>query len=658
MWTTHAPSASGSGRRGRRRSLSQRQLSFSGCSPAYISRIEAGDRIPSLQLLRELGKRLGVSEDYLATGAEARGQTNSLEAELALRFDDLELAAGLYEQMLAEAAAPDARVEPLTGLGRIALSRGQLGEAVRLLEEALATGTRDACELPALAESLGRAYAERGDPSACRRDLRTLRRTFRAEGRPRAQHPLRVPARGNAPRDGECRPGRGARHRRPGDRRADRRLFRSGVALFLPVPCPERRRRRGRGKPLREVGARDARVGRRRPFHGAVAADPRPRGPRKRPAQGRARPLPGRPPAPRVQRLATRAGSFRSRRSARARRARPQGRRHGVGCPRSGAPGRRVTGEAGSVYSLLAEVHAGLGDVARAKELYEQAAELLEQSSPSRALVDVYSQIAELYEAEGRREDAYEYMKKAVGMQQQVAAGRANLGFLRYSWRQSRARPRAPAFHFALQRTRAALMQEAIPHPIVPSEVADGLAADALRAQAWAGEPFLQADENALEALAEGRARRSALDDALQEMDAGRRAPSPEWKVRYALMLGLERVITDHPPRLASGTELRRHQIDALAGMLTELISNIEHPAENGGPRRGPRTAWSTRRLRQATRRSLCSRPTRSTMTTSTSPLRAVIRAPSAASGSGIRPRRARRSPRVASSRRPGRWAS
>jgi ribonuclease E len=130
-------------------------------------------------------------------------------------------------------------------------------------------------------------------------------------------------------------------------------------------------------------------------------------------------------------------------------------------------------------------------------------------------------------------------------------------------------------------------MQEAIPHPIVPSEVADGLVAAALRAQAWAGEPFLQADENAAEALAEGRARRSALDDALREMDAGRRAPSSEWKVRYALMLGLERVITDHPPRLASGTELRRHQIDALAGMLTELISNIEHPAENGGPENG-----------------------------------------------------------------------
>ena len=79
--------------------LSQRQLAFSGCSPAYISRIEAGDRIPSLQLLRELGRRLGVSEDYLATGEEPQAQHfASLEAEIALRLDDLERAHELYTE--------------------------------------------------------------------------------------------------------------------------------------------------------------------------------------------------------------------------------------------------------------------------------------------------------------------------------------------------------------------------------------------------------------------------------------------------------------------------------------------------------------------------------------------------------------------------------
>jgi ribonuclease E len=126
-------------------------------------------------------------------------------------------------------------------------------------------------------------------------------------------------------------------------------------------------------------------------------------------------------------------------------------------------------------------------------------------------------------------------------------------------------------------------MQEAIEHPTVASEEVDALTAAALRAEAWAGEAFLHADEEPAEVLAEGRARRRALDDALAEMEAGRRAPSSAWRIRYALMLGLERVLTDRPPRLASGTELRRHQIDALAGMLTELISrHEEHENGNG----------------------------------------------------------------------------
>jgi ribonuclease E len=125
-------------------------------------------------------------------------------------------------------------------------------------------------------------------------------------------------------------------------------------------------------------------------------------------------------------------------------------------------------------------------------------------------------------------------------------------------------------------------MREAIEQPTVRAEDATGLAAAALRAAAWTGEPFLRPDEDPAEALAEGRARRRALDDALVEMEAGRRSPSSDWKIRYALMLGLERVLTDHPPRLVSGTELRRHQIDALAGMLTELISRLEESPENG----------------------------------------------------------------------------
>ena len=124
-------------------------------------------------------------------------------------------------------------------------------------------------------------------------------------------------------------------------------------------------------------------------------------------------------------------------------------------------------------------------------------------------------------------------------------------------------------------------LAETITHS--PRESGDALAirADALRAEAWAGEPFLRPDEDPDVVLAPGTARRRALDDGLAELDAGRDEPSTEWKVRYALLLGLERVLSEKPPHLASGTELRRHQVDALAGMLTELIAAAQK-GENG----------------------------------------------------------------------------
>jgi transcriptional regulator with XRE-family HTH domain len=50
--------------------LSQRELAFAGCSAAYISRIERGERIPSLQVLRELSQRCDVSETQLAWGRD------------------------------------------------------------------------------------------------------------------------------------------------------------------------------------------------------------------------------------------------------------------------------------------------------------------------------------------------------------------------------------------------------------------------------------------------------------------------------------------------------------------------------------------------------------------------------------------------------------
>ncbi len=127
-------------------------------------------------------------------------------------------------------------------------------------------------------------------------------------------------------------------------------------------------------------------------------------------------------------------------------------------------------------------------------------------------------------------------------------------------------------------------MQETDFNPTHPSsEPADGLQAAALRAQAWYGEPFLHPGEDPAAALAPGTARRRALEDAVAEMDAGNRAPSSGWRVHYGLMLGLERVLAAPKPQTAAGTDLRRHQIDALAGMLTELIAANQRNAEENG---------------------------------------------------------------------------
>ena len=126
-------------------------------------------------------------------------------------------------------------------------------------------------------------------------------------------------------------------------------------------------------------------------------------------------------------------------------------------------------------------------------------------------------------------------------------------------------------------------MQESTVTSNAQAEHVSALLESAARAEAWFGEPFLHPGEDAEAALAPGTARRRALDDAQAEMDAGLRAPSNDWKVRYGLMLGLERVLAAETPCTAAGTTLRRHQIDALAGMLTELIAATQRSADENG---------------------------------------------------------------------------
>jgi ribonuclease E len=106
------------------------------------------------------------------------------------------------------------------------------------------------------------------------------------------------------------------------------------------------------------------------------------------------------------------------------------------------------------------------------------------------------------------------------------------------------------------------------------------LEAVANTASEWCGEPLLHPGEDAATALAPGTVRRAALDAALAEMQRGLVEPSYEWLRDYALVLGLERVLSDPQPKLASGTTLRRHQVDALAGQLAALIGDLQRPED------------------------------------------------------------------------------
>ena len=122
------------------RGLSQRDLSSPGVSYAYISRIEAGARRPSVKALRKLAEKLGVTAEYLETGSEI-GQPEARE----LRLADIELRLRLegdvstaeLRELLAEAEAQADEAIALrvhVALGFTAASEGAHAEAITHLE--------------------------------------------------------------------------------------------------------------------------------------------------------------------------------------------------------------------------------------------------------------------------------------------------------------------------------------------------------------------------------------------------------------------------------------------------------------------------------------------------------------------------------------------
>jgi tetratricopeptide (TPR) repeat protein len=427
--STHVDNAAAAGRRLRqarqRAGLSQRALAFPGCSAAYISRVEAGERIPSLQLLRELARRLGVSESYLATGEDPPPAELSplVDAELALRLGDAARAEQLYEDVLREGAGASERLEALIGLGKLGLMRGETAEAIARFEEALELAGGDPAELPALAESLGRAYADAGELAPAIALFERCMLAYEQDSDP-VRYIRFACLLGYALTDA-------------GDFGRAEQVIAKALSRGRGLVDPYTRARLywSQSRLLGEQGKSEASARYARMAletlrvtedvyslalaHQLLAYAYLDGGRAEEAAEvlAEARPLMEATATPTdlayfeieearaaiALGASERAGSLAMNAAGRLKDARPA--------------------EAGRAYVLLAEVYERLGERERAKELLELGIELLEGQPHTRYLLDAYRRLAALLEADERPEQALAVLKKALSIQQQV--GRA-----------------------------------------------------------------------------------------------------------------------------------------------------------------------------------------------------------------------------------------
>jgi superfamily II DNA or RNA helicase len=106
---------------------------------------------------------------------------------------------------------------------------------------------------------------------------------------------------------------------------------------------------------------------------------------------------------------------------------------------------------------------------------------------------------------------------------------------------------------------------------------------DLARAEKFTREPYVYDGEDIAVALAPGSPRRAAFDAAMAEIQAGLAQPSVEWRRRWSLLLGLERLLSEEEPRLVDGTVLSAHQVDALSGTLTALLAEAQRNGNGNG---------------------------------------------------------------------------
>jgi transcriptional regulator with XRE-family HTH domain len=164
--------------------LSQRDLATESCTAAYVSRIEKGERVPSIQLMREFASRLGLSEEYLATGAKGAGaRTFGLaEARVALRLGEFEDARRLSDAALDRARSDTDRALVSAFFGELALAEGDYRGAIDALERALKLEPTLEEREPNAIDALGRAYARAAEYESAVATFATARDRAAARG--------------------------------------------------------------------------------------------------------------------------------------------------------------------------------------------------------------------------------------------------------------------------------------------------------------------------------------------------------------------------------------------------------------------------------------------------------------------------------------------
>jgi tetratricopeptide (TPR) repeat protein len=425
--STHVDDPASVGRRLReareRAGISQRQLSFEGCSPAYISRIEAGERIPSLQLLREMGRRLGVSEDYLATGLEREvgGEDRKLlDAEVQLRLGELDAAQRLYDEVLRTAATSALRSRALAGLGQIAFERGETRRAIEQLEQAIAVAGVDVTQQPAVADTLGRAYINAADFEPA---IRIFRQSLAAaeERRDAVEVTRFAVLLANAYIDTNDFAAAEELLAKTVERAPDSadpifraRIYWSQSRLYAARDDPNAAARYARkALELLELTEHTHYAARAHLLLAHVELD------RGNPQEALAL-------LDRVVPLVEGSGNKVDIALVRLEKARAfvnlgdRDQAETLAAESAELLAESSPHDAGRGYALMGEIFQSLADAGRAREHYERAIDLLE-TGPTRYLVEVYGKLAALHEAEGRPDEALAVLKKAMATQTQTA---------------------------------------------------------------------------------------------------------------------------------------------------------------------------------------------------------------------------------------------